>query len=146
MSKRAASSVAGADGAVEARGKRQRIYEQAVVSFDGINSDCKVNILSFLSAEEMNSFAICSRDCRRIRANESLDQTRTATIICAQDTNTVHSFLKTMRDNQFAFTGNRTRLKIVGGCVTNVNTKPTSAFRVEGATSLDCSLIFFLCC
>lgn len=99
--------------------KRHRVGGSAnnaqTASFDDLNNDYLVNILSFLPAEDMNTVAICSRSCREARKNESLDQTRTAIIIIRQGT-TVESLFHTITTNEWhlVFTGNRTSLKIAG--------------------------------
>lgn len=142
MSKRAARS-SGGSGAANKR--RRTKGEQAApviaASLGNLNSDCKVHILSYLPAEDMNSFAMCGQDCRRVRANESLDQTRTGTIIWTENT-TFDSFCNIMRESAHIFAGNRTRLKIVGiehffwifSTLENYN-----APHLQEVRSLDCS-------
>ena len=51
------------------------------VTFQELNNDCLIMILSFLSSNDLNSFAECNHRCRQARNNESLDQTRTGTVI-----------------------------------------------------------------
>ena len=53
-------------------------------SFDSLNNDCLVHVLSFLTCDTMNIVAVCSQACREARSNESLNQTRTATIVCSE--------------------------------------------------------------
>ena len=53
-------------------------------SFDSLNNDCLVHILSYLNYETMNIVAVCSQACREARSNGSLNQTRTRTIICSE--------------------------------------------------------------
>lgn len=125
--------------------KRRRVNEQAPVSFDGISADCKVHILSFLSNEDMNSFAICSRACRHVRTNESLDQTRTATILVVCRKLTTHaSFMKKLRERRHIFTGNRTRLKLVGleriSIMFFQYMHPNVDFQLDGVPILDCTM------
>ena len=67
----------------EIPGKHRRV-EMSLL--EGVNDNCMLLILGFLSAEDLNSFAICSRRCREARSSPSLDQTRTGTIICSQNT------------------------------------------------------------
>lgn len=55
-------------------------------SFDDVNGDCLVNILSYLLAEDMNSVACMNKHCREARNHESLDQTRIAVIVCSKYT------------------------------------------------------------
>jgi hypothetical protein len=72
-------------------------------------------ILGFLSAEDLNSFAICSRRCREARSSPSLDQTRTGTIICSQNTSILKIYKAIFRGgwNNGLYSGNRTRLRVV---------------------------------
>lgn len=51
------------------------------VTFDDLNNDCLVNILSFMETEEMNDATLIDSAFRKARNADSLDQTRTATII-----------------------------------------------------------------
>lgn len=83
------------------------------VTFDSLNNDCLVHIFSYLQVEEMNVVAICSKDCRTARSNESLDQTRTGTIVWT-DTTTLDSFIHKIQQSINIFTGNRTHMKIMG--------------------------------
>lgn len=66
--------------------KRRALMKKGdnLVSFASINNDCKVHILSFLFAEDLNSFAMCNQDCHRIRAHQSLPQERTARLVCTE--------------------------------------------------------------
>lgn len=81
--------------------------------FDSLNSNCLVEIFSYLLTEEMNTLAICSKSCCKARANESLDQTRIGIIVCSEST-TVHSISNAIVKGQWnnAFTGKRTHLRI----------------------------------
>lgn len=85
------------------------------ISFESLHNDCVVHILSYLSYEDMNTFAECSRECHELRGHESLDQTRSGTIVCTTRT-TAQSFFNKIRERRetSVFSGNRTRLKIVG--------------------------------
>jgi hypothetical protein len=64
----------------------------------------------------MNRVAICSERWRKVRANDSLNQTRTNTIMCTENT----TILEGVRNNfvrqewSEVFSGNRTRMKVVG--------------------------------
>ena len=82
--------------------------------FDALNDDCLVHILSFLPAEDMDSVAICNQHCREARHNESLDHSRTATIVCSEaKSTTVRSFFAALNAASNTLTSNYTRLKIV---------------------------------
>lgn len=54
-------------------------------SFDELNNDCIIQILSYLPTEDINSVATCSQSCREARRTESLDQTRTGTIVLTKN-------------------------------------------------------------
>lgn len=117
MSKRLASWL-GVDSD-SSNNKRRRIINEDETSpayFNNmLNNDCKVHILSFLSSDDMNSFAECSRDCRKIRANEGLNQTRKGTIIWRPGT-TILSLWSIIEERRWntVFSGNRTHLRIQG--------------------------------
>ena len=74
-----------------------------------------MNILSCLSSDDMNSVAECNQNCRKARASETLNQTRTGTIICTENTTPEsirNAFVR--QEWNHVFTGNRARLKVVG--------------------------------
>jgi hypothetical protein len=73
-------------------------------------------MLSFLGFEDLNTFAICSKHSQEIRADETLDQTRSGTIVCPKNGATMDWFHDAIRNNGWntVFTGNRTHLKIKG--------------------------------
>lgn len=91
------------------------VSKDLTASFDDLNGDCLVNILSCLSSEDMNSVAICSERCREARVSDSLDQTRTGTTMCTENT-TLEGVRNTFVRQEWneVFSGNRTRMKIVG--------------------------------
>lgn len=101
--------------------KRRRLLLQvgvpssalAPATFDSLNNDCLVNILSYLYSEDMNNIAICSKTCREARTNESLDQTRTGTIVCTQSA-TIRSIYNAIVRGGWnnAFSLHRTHLRI----------------------------------
>lgn len=88
----------------------------AACSLDDVNNDCLRLILSYVSdTDDLNSFAICSKSCRQARADPSLDQTRTGTIVLS-DESTFDSLCGAIirgRWNRY-FRENQTKLKIVG--------------------------------
>jgi len=103
----------------EKANKRRRFEEGAAPTvpycFDDLNNDCLVHIMSFLPSDDMNSVACMNHQCREARSNESLDQTRTGTIICSRAKNaTVTSLSDTLNNASRAFTANYKHLKIVG--------------------------------
>ena len=90
----------------ESASKRRRVQEEQdyerenvapasdTACFDDLNNDCLVHIMSFLPTEDMNTVAMCSQACREARNNESLDQTRIATIVCREESTTNALFIK----------------------------------------------------
>lgn len=84
-------------------------------SLDDLNGDCLLQILSYLPADDLNSIAICSRRYRVARAHESLDQTRTGTIIISEGY-TFRSLCDSITGNNWneVFQGNRTHLTVIG--------------------------------
>jgi hypothetical protein len=102
-----------AEDSLATRGRhRQRLEEWN----NQINDDIMLQIFKFLPFEDLNSIAvlICRR-YRDLRNHESLDQTRTSTIVCSETTTSasVRNAFNQRELNQ-AFSGNRTHLKIVG--------------------------------
>jgi hypothetical protein len=86
------------------------------LSMDDINDHCVLEIFKCLSVEELNSVAVfISKRYYELRNHDSLDQTRTGTIVFTES-----STLDSIRNAFVAqgwnhvFTGNRTRLKVVG--------------------------------
>jgi len=131
-------------------GKRRRVEEGAAVAplpfIESVKDDCLVLILSHLSTNDLNNVAMCSRRFREVRAHESLNQTRTGTIICREGT-TIQALFDAIvlrRWNQ-VFQGNRTHLKIVGlERLTEpshflVRTRSAAESVLTGVTSLDAS-------
>jgi hypothetical protein len=132
--------------------KRQRRGDilPPAVSFESLNSDCLVHIFSFLASDDMNSLAECNHACSEARRNETLDQTapQTGTIVCTNKT-TIEALLRKLSDVGDAFTGKRTRLRIVGldnvssedkndgTALADYTVKAYSA--LNNVTSLDCS-------
>jgi hypothetical protein len=100
--------------------QRPRLLEgniqTAPLSLDDINDNCILEIFKCLSVENLNSIAVfISRRNRDLRNHNSLDQTRTGTIVCTENTTveSIRDAFVTQEWNQ-VFRGNRTRLKIVG--------------------------------
>ena len=90
-------------------------HKMIATRFDDLNSDCLVNVLSCLSSDDMNSVAVCSKIGREARDNDSLDQTRSGTIVCTENTTleSIRNAFVRQKWNE-VFTGHRTRLKVVG--------------------------------
>jgi hypothetical protein len=120
------------------------------VSLENVNDHCMLEILTFLEAEDLNCFAMCSRRCREARSSPSLDQTRTGTIICTHNWSIYGFYNAILRGgwNNDLYSGNRTRLRVVGlECVVDRSTYMASIERrahyddvqLTGVTSLDLS-------
>lgn len=130
--------------------KRQKFAAAPTLSlsacFDSLNNDCLVNILTNLPRADMDTVATCSVSCKEARGNDSLDQTRTGTILCTANT-TIASFIRTVTDHGWSekFAGNRTHLRIEGftwlshASLTLVNARGNPAI-LNGVTSLDLSI------
>ena len=77
------------EAAEEKPAKRPRLTAGALkqdsdavaVPFDSLNNDCLVHIMSFLEIDEMNDVTLINSALRAARNADSLDQTRTATIV-----------------------------------------------------------------
>lgn len=80
-----------------------------------LNDDVLLNLMSFLTASDMNILETCCQRFRDIRSHESLDQTRVGTIVIKRRTSPhrLASMLHGLRARA-VFTGNRTDLLIVG--------------------------------
>jgi len=89
------------------------VVSERVASFDDIHQDCLVLILSYLTAQDMDSVAVCSRQCREARNHDSLDQTRTGTLVWTKKTS-IYLFCNKIIESRQVFTGERTRLNVVG--------------------------------
>jgi len=84
--------------------KRQR-FDNATApqSLTDINKDCLVYILSYLPLNDMNAVAICSRQCNEARRDESLNQSRSGTIVCGKK-----SSIRSLCNTMFEHTGDWT--------------------------------------
>lgn len=136
--------------------KRQRVddeldkeFETDIASFDDLNEDCLVKILSYLVTEDMNSVACLNSHCQQARSNESLDQTRTGTIVCSERTSipSLYNAIITGGWNNI-FSGNRTHLRIENIASTRLEPLFDPALagdavshraRLAGVTSIDLS-------
>jgi len=158
MSKRAASSSEDNNDDDTRKNNKHRRMEEAdepPVSEDSrslvdLKDDCLVNALSYLTYEDMNSFAMTSRRCRDIRSHESLDQTRTRTIIISEEHKSILSVIDSMKEKRWdrVFSArNKTHLRIIG--LEKLTERPTmeeiranirgAPFRFQGVVSLDFS-------
>ena len=98
--------------------KSQKLDTESPIalSLDDINDHCVLEIFNCLSVEELNSVAFfVSKRYYELRNHDSLDQTRTGTIIFTESTtlDSIRNAFVAQGWNQ-VFTGNRTRLKVVG--------------------------------
>ena len=115
----------------EQQAKRRKIGQHQNIKadslMDSLSDDCLVSILSNLPVDDLNTVAMCSRRFRGARSSDSLDQTRTGTIILSEGS-TMRSLLNAIVDNNWndVFSGNRKKLKLVG----------VEHLRYESSTSL----------
>lgn len=108
-----------------------------------MNDDCLLWILSYLPVDDLNAIAICNQRCRRIRAHESLAQTRKGTIVISEECS-CEDFMDAMIENGWNndFQHNRTHLEIVGmerlrGVEVDVSRQNIARRKFTGVTSLD---------
>lgn len=97
--------------------KRQRFAndEKASACLLSLNTDCVLHILSFLPVDDINTFAMISNRYRQIRRHTSLDQTRTATIICSRRKHTTsESLCTTLEAARRTLSAHYTHLKVLG--------------------------------
>lgn len=114
----------------ETSNKRKRIAREADdhtrTSFESLNNDCVLQILSFLPVEDLNTFALISHRYCVLRRHESLDQTRIASIICSQsnESSSRRSLLKVFSAARSTLSSHYTHLiiselEIFGGDISN---------------------------
>lgn len=131
--------------------KRRRVLDDTneagtsrhVASLDSVNDDCLLLMLSSLPTKDLNTAAMCNRRFRAARAHESLDQTRTATIVISEGS-TAESLFTSIANNGWneRLQGNFTSLKIVGANrlrAPNNLREMGARSRLTGITSLDLS-------
>lgn len=117
-----------------------------LTSFD--TDECLVDILNFLTYEELNIFSLVSKQCYNIRCHQYLDQTRSGTILL--DGSGVKSTVELMekaKQNRWhkSFQGNRRHLRLEG--LNNISSDIKSIngdfvkkiTPLKEVTSLDCS-------
>jgi hypothetical protein len=146
MTTRASTTAAAGDSNAS---KRRRVEHDTLsrdtVSLDNVNEHCLIEILRFLEAEDLNSFAMCSRRCREARSSPTLDQTRTGTIICVPGSSIPRIYNAISRGgwNNELYSGNRTRLRVVDfdefTCGFSRMLPPNDDLFLPGITSLDLS-------
>lgn len=87
-------------------------------TFDDLNDDSLVAVLSFLLTEEMNDANFVNRRVYEARNDPSLNQIRTAIVRCKTQNMPLHEFFYTIATKQwariFAEGSNYTRLKVEG--------------------------------
>lgn len=82
-----------------------------MVNLDQIPTDAGLQIMRFLTHEEMNVVAEVSSRLRDIRNDPAVDQTRTGTVRILREMNVREFFDKFARWNSI-FQGNKSRLRI----------------------------------
>lgn len=115
----AATAEEAADERPSKRPKVDNLKQDGIISFDDINGDCLVQILSCLDTEAMNGATLINSRFREARKDPSLDQTRTGTIVCRpmpwQDLSILDVYDAIVsRGYNTVFKGSRTRLKVIG--------------------------------
>jgi hypothetical protein len=115
LNKRSQSEESLSSDGIQRPNKRCKIEQIVLSPFVSLSDDCLLLVLSYLPRDDLNSVAICSKRCREARTNDSLDQTRTGTITCTENT-TLGSIIYAFFAQEWTavFSGNRTRLKVVG--------------------------------
>ena len=109
------------------------------------NHDCLLQILQFLPWEDLNIFAIASKQCRKVRNHDWLDQTRSGTIrLNKANISNVMEFMEQIRARQWsqAFCGQRTHLRLTGLTRLSSGSDHIDFNRIatlKEVTSLDCS-------
>jgi FtsZ-binding cell division protein ZapB len=130
-----------------------RVSERVIglTSLSELDDDCTLKILTFLEAEDLNSYAICSRRCSQARSHRSLDQTRTGTIIGRRNSPIlrIYDALEVGRWNNVLYSGNRTHLRVVGldrldvnsfsGMFSEQHRARVGNLQLTGVTTLDLS-------
>ena len=116
MKSRKAASL---EAAEEQPAKRRKIGQhqnnKADSLMDSLNDDCLVSIFSNLPVDDLNTVAMCNRRFRDARSSDSLDQTRTGTIILSEGSTALSLFNAIVENNwNDVFSGNRKKLKLVG--------------------------------
>jgi hypothetical protein len=111
------------------------------------NHDCLLQILQFLHWEDLNNFAITSKQCKKVRNHDWLDQTRSGTIrLNKANISNVMEFMEQIRARQWtkAFCGERTHLRLTGLTRLSSGSDHIDFNRIstlKEVTSLDCSLV-----
>jgi len=128
------------------RDNRSHCNKQAFCLFSHLPVDCQLLILQCLPADDVNEFAMVSRSCRELRANESLSQTRTGTIRIGHEITIEELLVFFAKDGRLnhVFQSPRTRLKLTNHAkiktswVQDIRRRSQQA-RLPGVTSLDVS-------
>ena len=137
------------DEANSSEEKKQVLFENAGTScLSELHAHhCLVNILDFLSYEEMNNFSRVSKECYNVRCHKMLDQTRSGTICLGKGVQSIVELMLKVREEEWhkSFRGNRTHLHLAGlNCLSSDIESIDEQFikqcsPLKGVTSLDCS-------
>jgi hypothetical protein len=112
------------------------------------SDDCLLDILNFLTFEDLNTFSLVSKECYNIRCNQYLDQTRSGTIcISGKGVKSAVQLMEKVKQGQWhkSFQGNRTHLRLQGlnHLSSDIESIDSSFVRkcspLASVTSLDCS-------
>lgn len=123
--------------------KRRRTNKnQSTASLMELNDDCLLEIMSSLSIDDLSSVALCNRRLCKLRNHGSLDQTREGTVLIREGSS-INSLLDaiSLHDWNSIFSGNRTKLKIVGLWGMELPPQVASVIDpLDGVTSLKVSI------
>ncbi|KAG7359587.1 F-box domain containing protein [Nitzschia inconspicua] len=117
-----------------------------LTSFD--TGDCLVNILNYLTFEDLNNFALVSKQCYNIRCHQYLDQTRSGTIrLDGSGVKNTVELMEKAKEKQWhkSFQGNRRHLRLLGLNHISSDIKSINGDFIrkcsplKEVTSLDCS-------
>jgi len=112
----------GQEASIERPIQRQcigRLKQAEIATFEDLNNDCLVCILKFLETEAMNDATLINSHFYEARKDPSLDQTRTAIIICKSKNMNMNDLYETIATKRWArrFFGHESNmkcLKIIG--------------------------------
>lgn len=112
------------------------------------SDDCLLDILNFLTFEDLNNFSLASKECYNIRCHQYLDQTRSGTIsISGTGVKSAGELMEKVKKGQWhkSFGGNRTHLRLQGlnHLSSDIDSIDSSFVKkcspLASVTSLDCS-------
>eukprot|EP00934_Nitzschia_sp_Nitz4_P006121 Nitzschia sp. Nitz4//scaffold174_size87051//60804//61508//NITZ4_005117-RA/size87051-processed-gene-0.79-mRNA-1//1//CDS//3329538896//6111//frame0 len=111
--------------------------------------DCLLNVLGFLSWNDLNAFSSVSKHCQLARSHPSLDQTRSGSISLGKGVRNIQELMEKARNHHWsdAFCGHRTHLRLTGLTYLSSNIDPVTQEFVDNLVplkeveSLNCSIV-----